>query len=325
MAAGRTSRSNLRVRWQSGTALSNVGPVRRRRRCCTRRRQVERRLSSQAVRLWVRHRDLVHGSVSSSRAICKVSISVVADDVAALVDFQHGLEFGVGYDVHGGLQRVAEMKFYAQVALLYQMEAGAVALVGGQVKTEEGVTVSVVVASQTVPLVLPNLTGRGEQAHDEEVVLEIGLEGFGGYLSSVHVHRVEAYGVVLGVKRILVVRTVVGIVIDAAQHQTFRQSAEEQVLVHVRPSTRGNGVYLAVDGPHRILYRALLESLDVCHLHGGIEGSLLDKQGGIDDVDPVIGVGSISLERKSSLIAHQSDLDIDAVDQEFILQKLVHV
>ena len=187
---------------------------------------------------------------------------------------------------------------------------------------------SVVVASQTVPLVLPDLTGRGEQAHvapDEEVVLEIGLKGFGGYLSSVHVHRVEAYGVVLGVKRILDVRTVVGIVIDAAQHQTFRQSAEEQVLVRVQPSTRGNGVQLAVDGPHRILDRALLESLDGCHLHGGIEGGLLDKQGGIDDFDPVIGVGSTSHERKRSLIAHQSDLDIDTVDQEFILQKQVHV
>ena len=197
-----------------------------------------------------RNIDLVHGSVSSSRAICRVSISVGVDDVGVLVDFQHGLEFGVGYDVHGGLQRIAEMKFYAQVALLYQMEAGAVALVGGQVKTEEGVTMSVVAASQTVPLVLPDLTGRGEQAHvapDEEVVLEIGLKGCGGYLSSVHVHRVEAYGVVLGVKRILGVRTIVGIVIDAAQHQTFRQSAEEQVLVRVRPSTRGNGVHLTSD------------------------------------------------------------------------------
>ena len=187
---------------------------------------------------------------------------------------------------------------------------------------------SVVAASQTVPLVLPNLTGRGEQAHvapDEEVVCEIGVEGFGGYLSSVHVHCVEAYGVILGVKRILVVRTVVGVVIDAAQHQTFRQSAEEQVLVRVRPSTRGNGVHLTVDGPHRILDRALLESLDVCHLHGGIEGGLLGKQGGIDDADPVIGVGPTSHQRKRSLTAHQSYLDIDAVDQEFILQKQIHV
>ena len=169
--------------------------------------------------------DLVHGSISSSRAICRVSISVVVDDVAALVDFQHGLEFGVGYDVHSGRQRVAEMKFYAQVSLLYQMEAGAIALVGGQVKTEEGVAVPEVAASQAVPLVVPNLTGRGEQANvapDEEVVFEIGLERFGGYMSSV-----EAYGVVLGVKRILVVRTVVRVIIDAAQHQTFRQSTEE--------------------------------------------------------------------------------------------------
>ena len=106
-------------------------------------------------------------------------MSVVVDDVAALVDFQHGLELGVGYDVHGVQQRVAEMQLYAQVALLYQMEAGAVALVGGQVKTEEGVAVPEVTASQTVPLVLPNLAGRGEQAHvapDKEVVCEIGLE-----------------------------------------------------------------------------------------------------------------------------------------------------
>ena len=108
--------------------------------------------------------DAVFGSIASRRAICRVSISVVVDDVAVLVDFQHGLEFGVGDDVHGDPKRFSEMKFYAQVALLHQMEAGIVALVGGQVETEEGVAVSVLVASQTVPLVLPDLAGRGEQA-----------------------------------------------------------------------------------------------------------------------------------------------------------------
>ena len=91
------------------------------------------------------------------------------------------LELGVDDDVHGVLQRVAEMQFYAQVVLLYQMEAGAVALVGGKVETEEGVAVSVVAASQSVPLVLPHLAGRGEQTHvapDEEVVFGWkGLEG----------------------------------------------------------------------------------------------------------------------------------------------------
>ena len=69
---------------------------------------------------------------------------------------------------------------------------------------------------------------------------------------------VEGEGVVLGVKRVLGVHAVVRIVIDAAQHQTFRQSAEEQVLVRVRPSACGKGVHLAVDGPHRILDRVLL-------------------------------------------------------------------
>ena len=131
----------------------------------------------------------------------------------------------------------------------------------------------------------------------------------------------EAYGVVLGVKRNLIV----GIVIDVAQHQAFRQGAEEQVLVCVRPSARGNGVHLVVDGPHRILDRTLLESLDVGHMHGRIQGGLLCKQGGIDYVDPVIGVVPSSHERKRRLTAHQSYLDIDAVDQEFILQKQIHV
>ena len=241
----------------------------------------------------------MRGSLASSLAICRVSISVVVDDVAALVYFQHGLELGVGDDVHGVLQRVAEMQFYAQVTLLYQMEAWTVALVGGQVKTEIGVAVSVVAASQSVPLVLPHLAGRGEQAHvapDEEVVFEIGQERCGGYISSVHVHYVEAVGVVLGVKRILVVRAVVRIVIDAAQHQMFRQGTEEQVLVRVRPSASRNGVHLALDGPHRILDRALLQSLDVRHLHGRIQGGLLCKQGGIDDVYFVIGVDPTSQE-----------------------------
>ena len=195
--------------------------------------------------------DAVFESIASRRAICMVSISVVVDDVAILVDFQHGFEFGVGDDVHGGAKRFSEMKFDAQVAFLHQIEAGTVALVGGQIETEEGVAVSIVVASQTVPFVLPDLAGRGEQARvapDEEVVLEVGLEGFGRYLTSVHVHRVEAYGVVLGVKRVFIVRTVVGVVVDAAQYETFRQRVEEQVLVRVRPSPRGNGVHLDTDG-----------------------------------------------------------------------------
>ena len=275
-----------------------------------------------------RNIDLARGSIVSSLAICRVSISVVVDDVAVLVDFQHGLELGVDDDVHGVQQRGAEMQFYAQVALLYQMEAGTVALVGGQVETEEDVAVSVVAASQSVPLVLPHLAGRGEQTHvapDEEVVCEIGLERFGGYLSSVHVHRVEVDVVVLGVKRIFGVHAVVGIVIDAAQHQTFRQGTEEQVLVRVRPSASRNGVHLALDGSHRILDRTLLQSLDVRHLHGRIQGGLLCKQGGIDYLYFVIGVEPTSHECKSRLTTHQSYLDIDAVDQEFILQKEIHV
>ena len=67
----------------------------------------------------LRNIDLVRGSIASSLAICRVSISVVVDDVAALVDFQHGLEFGVGDNVHGGRQRVTEMQLYAKVAPLH--------------------------------------------------------------------------------------------------------------------------------------------------------------------------------------------------------------
>ena len=110
-----------------------------------------------------RNIDLVRGSIASSLAICRMSISVVVDDVAALVYFQHGLELGVGDDVHSGRQGVTEMHIDAQVALLYQMEAGAIAFVGGQVKTEEGVAVPEVAARQSVPLVLPHLICRAEQ------------------------------------------------------------------------------------------------------------------------------------------------------------------
>ena len=132
------------------------------------------------------------------------------------------------------------MHLDAHFDLLYQMEAGAITLVGGQVKTEEGVALPEVTARQSVHLVLPHLIGRGEQgevAPDEEVVIEIRVEWFGGYLSPVHVHSDV---ILLGVKRILGVRTVVRIVIDAAHHQTFRQGIEEQVLVRVRTGARGD-------------------------------------------------------------------------------------
>ena len=101
--------------------------------------------------------------------------------------------------------------------------------------------------------------------------------------------------------------------------------AEEQVLVRVRPGACGNGVHLAVDGPHRKLYSAHLEGLDVRHLHGRIQAGLLCEQCGIDDVDLVIGFSPAGHERKRRLAAYKSYLDIDAVDQEFILHEQVHV
>ena len=76
-------------------------------------------VGSPSLRTTPRKIDLTRGSIASSLAICRVFISVVVDDVAALVYFQHGLELGVDEDVHGVQQRVAEMQFYAQVALLY--------------------------------------------------------------------------------------------------------------------------------------------------------------------------------------------------------------
>ena len=89
------------------------------------------------------------------------------------------------------------MHFYAQVALCYQIEAGTIAIVGGQIKTKEGVVVPEVAARQSVPLVLSHLTGQSG-------------------LSLVHGEDVDI--VVLGVKRILVVRTIVCLVVDVAHH-----------------------------------------------------------------------------------------------------------
>ena len=107
------------------------------------------------------------------------------------------------------------MDIDAHVALLNQMEADTVARVGCEIETEVGVVVREVDASHAVPLVLSHLTVRSEQvevAPHVTLVGEIRLEWFVGYLSSVHVH-------------------------GAAQQQSFRQGAEEQVLVRVRPGS----------------------------------------------------------------------------------------
>ena len=140
------------------------------------------------------------------------------------------------------------------------------------------------------------------------------MERFGGCLSTVHVHVEEVDGVVHGVKRIYVVRTVVNVVIDAAQHQTFQQGTE-QILVRVRPSARGNGIDLAVDGTHRILGRCLLEGFDVRHLHGRVQGGLLYEEDGIDEGDLVVGVYPSGDECERVLAEYQLYLEFDAVDQ----------
>ena len=93
-----------------------------------------------------------------------------------------------------------------------------------------------------------------------------------------------------------VIRTVVRVVIDSAQHQTFRLCVK--VLVSVRPGSRRNAVGLAVDGTHRKPDRALLEGLDV-RLHGPADfGGLLREQGDVDDVDHVVGVDPAGHERE---------------------------
>ena len=125
------------------------------------------------------------------------------------------------------------------------MEAGAIALV--QVKTEEGVAVPIVAASQSVPLVLPNIAGRGEQTHaarDEEVVFEIRLERFVGYLSPVHVHCVEADSVVLAVKWILSVRIVI-IIIIIIKRLLWRQYPRK-IRAQWRNKTKGLGILVTM-------------------------------------------------------------------------------
>ena len=110
MAADRTSRSNRRIHRHPGTALFNVHPVRRRRQWHTKATDKASIVAgSPSLGTTPRKIDLVRGSIASSLAICRMSISVVVDDVAALVYFQHGLELGVGDDVHSGRQRVTEM------------------------------------------------------------------------------------------------------------------------------------------------------------------------------------------------------------------------
>ena len=89
---------------------------------------------------------------------------------------------------------------------------------------------------------------------------------------SVLVHGEEVDVVVLSVKE--QVQTVVCVNTDAAQHQTFRQDAEEQVIVCVLPGSGGNGLDLAVNGTNRLLDRVIPEGLDVRHLHGRIQVAL---------------------------------------------------
>ncbi len=161
------------------------------------------------------------------------------------------------------------MNFDAQVDLFYHMEAGTLAHAGDEIETEEGVAVPVVVASQVVPLDFPHLTGRSQQVEvppHVTVVGEIRLEWFVGYLSSVHIHGKEVDVVMLGVKRVLGVRTVARVVVDAAQHQSGYRGRGSRACV--RPGSTRDGIDFVVDGTHRILDRALLERFDVRHLHG---------------------------------------------------------
>ena len=94
--------------------------------------------------------------------------------------------------------------------------------------------------------------------------------------------------------RVLNVRTVVRVIVNAAQHQTLRQGTEEQVLVRVRVGACGYGIDFVVDGTHRILESALIQGLDVRHMYGRDQGCFLREQDAVDDADIVLRIPTAS-------------------------------
>lgn len=103
------------------------------------------------------------------------------------------------------------------------MEARSIALIRGQIDTEEGVSSTEVGACSAVPFVVHHVAGRLKHfgvTLDVTILSESLLEGelgFGGHLPTVHVDGI----MVLSVKIVFSVRAVV----DSPQHQTFRRGA----------------------------------------------------------------------------------------------------
>ena len=139
-------------------------------------------------------------------ALSGPSPSVVVDDVAAFVDLEYGLEFTVDDHVHRLCKRRRKVYLDAEITLSNQVEATAIAGVGCQIETEEGVAVTEVEAS----------------ASNVAPVLEVWLEWFGRHLTSVDVDGQEVYGVVLGVERVFSIIPVVGVIVDTPQDESFR-------------------------------------------------------------------------------------------------------
>ena len=149
-AVVRTNRSMRRDYHLSRTERSSVHQVDRSRECCTRKPSGKRLLSA-AARLWVssggRPSQFAHSSLGVARSVrCPL---VIVNDVPALVDFEHSLEFTVHYDVHGLSECRGEVNLNAQVALLYQEAERPAACVQGEVETEEGISVTEVRAHQS--------------------------------------------------------------------------------------------------------------------------------------------------------------------------------
>ena len=125
------------------------------------------------------------------------SLSVIVNDVPALVDFEH-LEFIL--HVHGLSECRGEMNLDAQVALLYHVATRSVAHVQGDIETEDCVAVMEVPARQTVLFVLRHLSGRGEQfalTPDVPSIRENRKKGIGGHQSTVHIYGEDVDVVVL--------------------------------------------------------------------------------------------------------------------------------
>ena len=132
---------------------------------------------------------------------CSCLVVVVVENVSVCVNFDNTFKLCIDDEVYCVGKGLSEMKFYAKVALFYELKMISRTTIRGHIKCKQGVSLVIIASSHLVSLILGKCPNSGEKTlkASYEILtasfLKLEKKRFPRYLLSIHVNTDLGYDV----------------------------------------------------------------------------------------------------------------------------------